>query len=77
MNDARARLVRCFQAVFPELSETQALKATSDRLGSWDSVATATLLAVVEEEFEMQFPAEAIESLNSFDQFLRRIETQP
>ena len=74
MDDARARLVRCFQAVFPELSEAQALKATTARVGAWDSVATATLVAVVEEEFGLQFPADAIETLRSFDAFLMQIE---
>lgn len=71
MSDNRDRLIRCFQAVFPDLSESEAARATAQRVGSWDSVATVTLAAVVEEEFGAQFQPDDIENLTSFDAFLR------
>jgi acyl carrier protein len=74
MTNNRERLIRCFRAVFPQLSEVEAPRASMDRVGGWDSVATATLTAVVEEEFEIQFDAEEIENLNSFQAFLDRVD---
>lgn len=73
MNEGRDRLVRCFQAVFPELSEGEALRADTSRVGSWDSVATVTLAAVVEEEFQIQFDPEEMEQLTSFQAVLQHV----
>ncbi len=70
MNDARERLVRCFQAVFPELSGSDAVRANTSRVAGWDSVATVTLAAVAEEEFEIEFAAEEMERLTSFESVL-------
>lgn len=67
----RDRLIHCFQAVFPDLSETDIPRATTARVGAWDSVATVTLTAVVEEEFGVQVPGDEIETLTSFDAFLQ------
>ena len=71
MSDTRERLICCFQAVFPDLSESEAEHATAQRVGAWDSVATVTLAAVVEEEFGIQLQPDDIETLTSFDAFLR------
>lgn len=73
MPDTQARLVRCFQAVFPKLSESELVRSSVSRTGAWDSVATVTLAAAVEEEFEIQFSAQEIEKLNSFEHFLDRL----
>jgi acyl carrier protein len=66
MTETRARLIRCIQAVFPGVSERDAVNAD----GSWDSVAMVTLAAVIEEEFGIQFEPEEIEKLKSFDNCL-------
>jgi acyl carrier protein len=39
-------------------------------LAAWDSVATVSLAAAVEEEFGIQFDPEEIENLNSFQSCL-------
>lgn len=70
MNETRDRLIRCFQAVFPELSESQAIRAGTSCVAGWDSVATVTLAAVVEEEFEIEFAPEEMETLTSFQSVL-------
>ena len=70
MNDARTRLVRCFSGVFPELSPSEIPKATSTAIKGWDSVATITLLTVVEEEFGVQFEPEELEHFVSFESIL-------
>jgi acyl carrier protein len=70
------RLIRCFQAVFPELTETDVARASVSRLAAWDSVATVTLAASVEEEFGIQFEADDIEKMNSFQSFLEYVATR-
>ena len=77
MADHRDRLIHCFQAVFPDLSESDIPRASAERVGAWDSVATVTLTAVVEEEFGVQFQADDIENLTSFDAFLRVVNSAP
>lgn len=73
MTDTQARLTRCFQAVFPDLSEGEIVRAAVGRTASWDSVATVTLVAAVEEEFAMQFDMSEIENLTSFQRFAERL----
>ena len=65
--------MRCFQAVFPDLSPGDVIRATMNRVNGWDSVATVNLTAVVEEEFNITFEAQEIEKLTSFQAFLNRI----
>ncbi len=70
----RERLIHCFQAVFPDLNEGDIPRATAERVAAWDSVATVTLTAVIEEEFGVEVPGEEIETLTSFDAFLRIVD---
>jgi acyl carrier protein len=70
------RLIRCFQAVFPDLTETEVARASVSRLAAWDSVATVTLAASVEEEFGIQFEADEIEKMNSFQSFLNYVASR-
>jgi acyl carrier protein len=76
MADSNERLIRCFRAVFPRLSEADAVRANTNRTPGWDSLATTNLVAAVEEEFEVQFEAEEIDRLNSFDAFAKRLNQQ-
>jgi acyl carrier protein len=39
-------------------------------VGAWDSLASVTLLSVLEEEFEVQIDPEALDQLVSFDLIL-------
>lgn len=70
MSDTEQRLVRCFQAVFPDLSASDVTRASASLLAAWDSVATVTLAAALEEEFNAQFELEEIEKMNSFQNCL-------
>jgi acyl carrier protein len=74
VSDRQKRLVRCFQAVFPGLSAAEAVRASAASIARWDSVATVTLAAAVEEEFGIQLAAEEIEGMNSFQRFLDRLD---
>jgi len=75
MTDTEKRLIRCFQAVFPELSESDATDATTLRVAAWDSMATVTLAAAVEEEFGIQFEPEELENLTSYQYYMKLLAT--
>lgn len=67
MDDTRARLEKCFTAVFPDLSETEIPRASTASVGAWDSLASVTLLSVLEEEFQVQIDPEELENMTSFE----------
>ena len=73
MTDAKVQLIRCFRAVFPGLSESEVARATISSVAAWDSVATVTLAAAVEEEFGIQLEMEEIEKMDSFQSYLNRL----
>lgn len=64
--DVTDRLRECFVEVFPDLADDQIETAVRAEMSEWDSLATLTLLAVVEEEFGLQLDDEAIARLTSF-----------
>lgn len=70
MNDTRARLEKCFAAVFPELTGPEVARASTLTVGGWDSLASVTLLTVLEEEFQVQIDPEDLEHLVSFELIL-------
>jgi acyl carrier protein len=74
MPDNESRLLTCFQAVFPDLSDADLKRATTDRVSAWDSVASVTLAATVEEEFGIQLAPEDIEKLNSFARYREYVD---
>jgi len=65
-NDIKARLMRCFAAVFPKLNPKSILEATPDSVADWDSAATITLLTVIEEEFGVLVEPETLSEPLSF-----------
>jgi len=66
VNDLQRRLTRCFAAVFPNLLESQITTASLETVEGWDSVAAATLITTIEEEFGMEFDVEAVGNLTSY-----------
>ena len=70
MNDIEPRLVRCFSAVFPGISGAQIKNASVETVEAWDSVAMATLVTAVEEEFGIEFDMDSLSSLTSFESIL-------
>ena len=66
MNDLQRRLARCFAAVFPNLPESQITSASLDTVEGWDSVAAATLITTIEEEFGIEFDVDAVGNLTSY-----------
>jgi len=79
MNDLQMRLAKCFTAVFPKLTASEIPGATMASIEGWDSLATVTLMTVVEEEFGTTIDPEELEQLQSFDAYVRRLsgESEP
>ncbi len=67
MSSEEQRLQECFKIVFPNLSADEILRASSASVATWDSLATVTLVSVIEEEFGVTISPDEYEFLVSFD----------
>jgi acyl carrier protein len=76
MTDLANRLVGCFTSVFPDLSAEAAREATAKSLKSWDSVASVTLVTVIEEEFGIRIDAGDIPDLSCFRRISLYVEAK-
>src|SRR5580658_2530719 len=65
-----ARLVNCFQVVFPNLPAEAIPSARQDSIEAWDSVAAITLISVIEDEFQVTVDLERLPELTSFSAIL-------
>jgi acyl carrier protein len=74
MNSVEDRLVQCFSVVFPNLTEPEIRRASSSGVATWNSLATVHLVALTEDEFQIQFSAEDVAALASFDLLLDCIQ---
>jgi acyl carrier protein len=66
VNEVSDRLTRCFQAVFPAMTPAEVEAATTESVSTWDSLATVTLVNVIEEEFQLQIDPEQYNEVVSF-----------
>lgn len=66
MDDVEGRLAKCFSEVLPELTAEEITQASADSVTGWDSVTTVTLIAVIEDEFDL---CVEIEDPAQFDSF--------
>jgi acyl carrier protein len=71
-----ARLVSCFQVVFPQLAAEAIPSARQDSIEAWDSVAAITLISVIEDEFQVTVDLERMLELTSFAAFLAYLKGQ-
>jgi acyl carrier protein len=67
VDDIRARLGNCFAAVFPTLSPQEIAHANPHNVSGWDSVASVTLFATIEEEFGLELEIADLPGLVSFE----------
>jgi acyl carrier protein len=74
MDPTKQRLRACFSRVFPDLTEAQTLSARAGETPEWDSLATVTLLSLIEEEFGVTLDLDDFEETMSFEGLLERIE---
>jgi acyl carrier protein len=73
MPDFDARLLRCFESVFPGLTQEE-IRTGSAEQGMWDSLSLVTLVAVVQEEFGVEILEEELPNLVSFAAFRAYLE---
>ena len=66
MDNLEDRLVRCFSSVFPSLNEDEIRNASVDSVPGWHSLASVTLISVVQEEFGVQVGLTDLPNLVSF-----------
>jgi acyl carrier protein len=67
MSNLQERLVSCFSSVFPNLSFDEIPRASTASVANWDSLATVTLVSVIEEEFGVMITPEEYEYVVSFE----------
>ncbi len=72
----KTRLVKCFAATFPALTPDEIERANVNSVGSWDSIATLTLVGLIEEEFAIVIDPRDREELTSFDLVLEHLRSQ-
>ena len=77
MNSIEPRLLQCFRTVFPKLSEAQIRSASTDTVAEWDSLATAKLFSLVEEEFGVMLDIDQLDEMTSFAAFTGLLKQQP
>jgi acyl carrier protein len=70
MDEVQVRLMGCFAAVFPALTQEQILRADHYNVSRWDSVAGVTLFATIEEEFGVEVDLQDLAGLVSFETIL-------
>jgi len=73
MDETRDRLVKCFSAVFPSLTTEAIIRSSAVNTEGWDSMASVTLVATIEEEFGIEIDIQDLEDLVSFDKILNRV----
>jgi len=70
MSEREDRLVRCFASVFPTLTPEEVRTASVESVAAWDSLAAVTLVALVEQEFDVKIDVLDLPDLSSFAAFL-------
>ncbi len=69
MPEQEDRLIRCFASIFPELTREEILHVSTESAGTWDSLSTVTLAAVIQQEFDVEIDSDVLSSLESFEAF--------
>lgn len=67
MPELDQRLQRCFASVFPDLMPEQLCAASVQTVPAWDSLAAVTLVAVIEQEFDVQIDLMELPELTSYE----------
>jgi acyl carrier protein len=76
MDEVQMRLTKCFRAVFPVLPVAEIPECSQQAVSLWDSIASITLLSVIEEEFGFEIDFDQISEFSSFGRILSYIRTQ-
>jgi acyl carrier protein len=69
MSEQDDRLIRCFASVFPTIPPEEIPSIHAESAGVWDSLTSVTLVAVIQEEFNVEIDPSDIPTLDSFEAF--------
>lgn len=75
-SDVENRLRDCFRTVFSDLPDPSIGTASHATVQAWDSVATITLINVIEDEFGIEFDLDNAAEFDSFDRFLVYVQSR-
>jgi acyl carrier protein len=67
MIEIKNRLCECFKSIFPDMKEEQIVTMSKSSYVEWDSLATVTLISLIEEEFNLKIPVEHDVDFSSFE----------
>jgi acyl carrier protein len=67
MREVEDRLIRCFAAVFPNLTVEEIRTASVKSVSAWDSLASVNLVAVIEQDFAVEIDLFDLPELDSFE----------
>ena len=76
MDETRQRLTNCFLVVFPDLPQDAIAGASQANIAQWDSIATITMINVIEDEFGVQVDLDDVADLDSFDKFFLYLQNR-
>jgi acyl carrier protein len=76
MSEVRESLRECFEAAFPAVPLSSLETLAPERDAVWDSLATLTLVMLVEDRFGVRIPTDEIPRLMSFDAMAAYLETR-
>jgi acyl carrier protein len=80
VTDTDATLQRCFVALFPDLPKDRIPDARVDTVPEWDSLASVTLVALLEEELGIEIDDLDLPELRSYAavrEYVLRANEQP
>jgi acyl carrier protein len=75
-NEIEKRLKECFLAVFPDLPEGQISSASQTTVSAWDSIATVTLVNMIDQEFGIELDLDRLSELDSFKSISTCVQNQ-
>jgi acyl carrier protein len=67
IDDIERKLDEAFAAVFPALTLAEIRAASIRSVAEWDSMETLTLIAIIEESYDLVISVEDLEDLTSYD----------
>jgi acyl carrier protein len=70
MSNVSERLIKVFAAIFPELTPEEIVIASPASVAAWNSLATISMVSLIEEEFEIDIPPDRFEDMGSFELIL-------
>jgi len=73
-SEIEKRLKECFRTVFPDLPEAQISSASQATVSTWDSIATVTLVNMIDQEFGIELDLDRLSELDSFTSIIACIE---